>query len=133
MDQDKVLTIARAYADAVRNVMNPSGVFLYGSQSKGTATRDSDIDIAVVVDQLPGDYLESLSLLWKLTRSVSEELEPVLLSTRDRERIPSHDPDHRHRCLTQILTQNGKNPGGAERVWSPGFGRPPEQKGPESV
>ena len=85
MDQNKVLTIARAYADAVRNVMNPSGVFLYGSQSKGAATRDSDIDIAVVVDQLPGDYLESLSLLWKLTRSVSEEIEPVLLSSRDTE------------------------------------------------
>lgn len=65
--------------------MHSSGVFLYGYQSKGTATRDSDIDIAVVVDQLPGDYLESLSLLWKLTRSVSEKIEPVLLSSHDTE------------------------------------------------
>ena len=85
MDQDKVLRIAKAYADAVRSVMAPSGVFLYGSQARGTAGRDSDIDIAVVVDQLPGDYLESLALLWKLTRSVSAAIEPVLLSSGDTE------------------------------------------------
>ena len=85
MDQDKVLTIARAYADAVRNVMKPSGVFLYGSQSKGTATRDSDIDIAVVVKQIPGDYLDTVSALWRLTRSISQEIEPVLLTADDAE------------------------------------------------
>ena len=85
MDQSTVLSLAKAYADAVRSVMTTAGVFLYGSQARGTATRDSDIDIAVVVDRLPDDYLETLSLLWKLTRSVSQEIEPVLLSGEDDE------------------------------------------------
>ena len=85
MDQSTVLSLAKAYADAVRSVMKTAGGFLYGSQARGTATRDSDIDIAVVVDRLPDDYLETLSLLWKLTRSVSQEIEPVLLSGEDDE------------------------------------------------
>ena len=85
MDQSTVLSLAKAYADAVRSVMKTAVVFLYGSQARGTATRDSDIDIAVVVDRLPDDYLETLSLLWKLTRYVSQEIEPVLLSGEDDE------------------------------------------------
>ena len=85
MDQSTVLNLAKAYADAVRSIMKTSGIFLYGSQARCTATRDSDIDIAVVVDRLPDDYLETLSLLWKLTRSVSQEIEPVLLSGEDDE------------------------------------------------
>ena len=67
MDQEAVLSIAKEYAAAVRN----------------TATKDSDIDIAVVVNQIPGDYLDAVSVLWKLTRSVSQEIEPVLLTPDD--------------------------------------------------
>ena len=83
MAQDEVLNIAKEYADAVRSIMQTSGVFLYGSYAKGTATEDSDIDIAVVVDQIPGDYLNIVSKLWSLTRDVSQEIEPVLLTTAD--------------------------------------------------
>ena len=85
MYQSTVVCFAKAYADAVRSVIKNAGVVLNGSQARGTATRDSDIDIAVVVDRLPDDYLETLSLLWKLTRSVSQEIEPVLLSGEDDE------------------------------------------------
>ena len=83
MAQDEVLNIAKAYADAVRSIMQTSGVFLYGSYAKGTATADSDIDIAVVVDQIPGDYLSMVSKLWSLTRNISQEIEPVLLTAAD--------------------------------------------------
>ena len=85
MAQDEVLNIAKAYANAVRGIMKTTGVFLYGSHAKGTATKDSDIDIAVVVDQISGDYLSTVSKLWSLTRSVSEEIEPVLLTAADRQ------------------------------------------------
>ncbi len=85
MDQGKVLTLARTYAQAVRGAMDAKDIFLFGSQARGTATEDSDIDIAVVVDKIPGDYLSAVSLLWKLGRSVSLEIEPVLLSADDRD------------------------------------------------
>lgn len=83
MDQEKVLSLAKEYAAAVREVVDASAVFLYGSHAKGTATEDSDIDIAVVVKELPGDYLDTLSALWRLTRRVDQNIEPVLLTPDD--------------------------------------------------
>ena len=85
MDQGTVLKIAKEYAAAVREIMDTASVFLYGSYAKGTATKDSDIDIAVVVKQIPGDYLDTISALWRLTRSISQEIEPVLLTADDAE------------------------------------------------
>ena len=83
MDQGDVLKIAKEYAAAVRKMMDTTSIFLYGSYAKGTATKESDIDIAVVVKQIPGDYLDTVASLWKLTRSISHEIEPVLLSADD--------------------------------------------------
>ena len=54
-------------------------IILYGSHAKGTATKDSDIDIAVIVDAIDTDYLSAVSKLWSLTRSVNDEIEPVLM------------------------------------------------------
>lgn len=83
MAENKVLTLARQYADAVRGTMEAKNIFLYGSQAQGTATQHSDIDIAVVVDEVPGDYLNVMALLWKLGREISHDIEPVLLSDDD--------------------------------------------------
>jgi len=44
---------------------------------------DNDIDIAVVMDEVPDDYLSTMALPWKLTRSVDHEIEPVLLTSAD--------------------------------------------------
>ena len=60
MVEEKVLTTAREYAAAVRKAMNVRNIFLYGSHAKGEAKKDSDIDIAVVADQVPGDYLDTM-------------------------------------------------------------------------
>jgi len=34
---------------------------------KGTTTADSNINIVVVIDGIPVDYLSTMALLWKLT------------------------------------------------------------------
>ena len=81
MVEEKVLTTAREYAAAVRKAMNVRNIFLYGSHAKGEAKKDSDIDIAVVADQVPGDYLDTMASLWRLTSAVDESIEPVLLLT----------------------------------------------------
>ena len=85
MVEEKVLTTAREYAAAVRKTMNVRNIFLYGSHAKGDAKKDSDIDIAVVADQVPGDYLDTMASLWRLTNDVDENIEPVLLLTADDE------------------------------------------------
>jgi len=85
MDKNEVLTYAKEYAAAVRKTMDADEIFLYGSHAKGTATKNSDIDIAVIVDDISGDYLSAVSLLWKLSRTVNEDIEPVLLTSSDAE------------------------------------------------
>ena len=81
MDQEKVLNVAKEYAAAVRKIIDTTAVFLYGSYAKGTSSKDSDIDI--VVAQIPGDYLDTVAALWKLTRSFNHDIEPVLLTAED--------------------------------------------------
>ena len=76
----KTVEIARLYAQKVRSCMPVSMVVLYGSHARGTAGKDSDIDIAVVVDEFHGDYLKTSADLFNLVRTVNKRIEPVLLS-----------------------------------------------------
>jgi len=82
MDRATALKNATAYAEEVRKALNPYSIILYGSYAKDSATEDSDIDIAVIFDGYTGDWLKDSALLWKLTRSVSTVIEPILLDRR---------------------------------------------------
>ena len=59
--------------------MPVSMVVLYGSYARGTAKKNSDIDIAVVVEKFRGNYLEASAELFNLVRAVNKRIEPVLL------------------------------------------------------
>ena len=80
MDKEKVVKLAQRYKAAVAEHFPIKALYLYGSYSKGNATEDSDIDIAVVVDRLCDNYFEDTPLLWKLRRKISNLIEPVLLT-----------------------------------------------------
>ena len=80
MDKEKVVKIAQRYKAAVAEHFPIKALYLYGSYSKGNATEDSDIDIAVVVDRLCDNYFEDTPLLWKLRRKISNLIETVLLT-----------------------------------------------------
>ena len=80
MDKAKAIQIAKSYKAAVESRLPLKALYLYGSYSKGNATEDCDIDIAVVVDCLCDNYFEDTPLLWKLRRKVSNLIEPVLLT-----------------------------------------------------
>lgn len=60
-----------------------SSIFLYGSHTRGTATPESDIDIAVVVNEIRDDYLDTLAELWWISRKISLDIGPVLLVAGD--------------------------------------------------
>lgn len=84
MDKTAALKSAQAYAQAVRTILNPTAIILFGSYVNGTPTADSDIDIAVVVDGFKGDKWKTSSALWHLTWNVDDRIEPILLdSTQD--------------------------------------------------
>lgn len=81
MGKNDVIEIVRRYKDAVVSEMGPAQVYLYGSYSKGTAHEGSDIDVAVMVPEIKGDFLKVSSLLWSLTWDVSSLIEPVLIDS----------------------------------------------------
>ena len=56
-----------------------------GSYARGDFRKDSDIDVAVVVPRssISDDILKDMAKLFKLRRSISNDIEPVLLIDED--------------------------------------------------
>jgi uncharacterized protein len=79
----KIIEIAQRYAEKVRDAMPVKMVVLYGSHFSGKPHRDSDIDIAVIVDEFRGDYLKASANLFNLVRGINTRIEPVLLSRKN--------------------------------------------------
>ena len=56
---------------------------MFGSYVKGNYTQDSDIDVAIVVNQLDDDFFKTTPILWKLRRQIDIRIEPVLIENRN--------------------------------------------------
>lgn len=69
-------TIVRQYAELLKAVYSIHSIYLYGSQSCGVPTEDSDIDVAVVSENFSGDPVEDMVQLMKYRRSVDLRIEP---------------------------------------------------------
>ena len=56
--------------------------WLFGSYAKGNAHKDSDIDIALVVNHLDENYsvLKTEPVLWRLKRQIDLRIEPHLIA-----------------------------------------------------
>lgn len=80
MDKKQAIILAQKYKELVAEKLPVKALYLYGSYSKGDYRKDSDIDIAVIVERLADNYFEDTPLLWKLKRKVSNLIEPVLLT-----------------------------------------------------
>lgn len=80
MDKEQAITLAKRYKEAISEKLPIKALYLYGSFSKGTYHKDSDIDIAVVVDKLNDDYFADTPILWRVKRKVCNLIEPVLLT-----------------------------------------------------
>jgi len=68
----KVLELVERFADKAQDIVPSSRIYLYGSHVKGTARSSSDIDVAVVVDEIPG-YQENARVI----REPSDMLETL--------------------------------------------------------
>ena len=79
MDQT-VIEKVKQYADIVRHTMRVKRILLYGSYARGCEHASSDIDVAVIVDNLEGNYLDLSSKLFELVDKIDVRIEPVLLN-----------------------------------------------------
>ena len=79
--RDEALDLVRQYKHIIaKHFAEEPQVMLYGSYSKGTATKDSDIDVAVIVSSYGDRKLELSKALWHDVDDVSLLIEPVLIS-----------------------------------------------------
>jgi predicted nucleotidyltransferase len=75
IDVEGALAIAREYVDSVGKVFSVKQAFLFGSYAKGNNHEDSDIDVALIIDEVE-DLLEAQLAMFKLRRSIDTRLEP---------------------------------------------------------
>lgn len=94
MDQATALEHAKRYAGLVCRELSPCKVILYGSLVNGNFNDNSDIDIAIIKDNLGENYWDLSKKVNRLTRNIDTRIEPVLLQT---------DKD-RSGFLTNVLT-----------------------------
>ena len=79
LDKGEALNLTRRYKEAILPSFSNAKVYLFGSYAKDCARPESDIDVAVIVPKLEGDWLKLSSLLWRKTLDVDTTIEPVLI------------------------------------------------------
>ena len=83
MDKRETLDLVRRFSAALQTVFNPARLVLYGSYATGSQTAASDIDVAVIVDHVNGDFLDQEIQLYRLRREIDDRIEPVLIEAGD--------------------------------------------------
>jgi predicted nucleotidyltransferase len=86
MGKDAVVARVKRYADRVAREFPVRMVVLFGSQVSGEASPDSDIDVAVVFEEITGDYLTAAARLCALRNDIDPMIEPHLLTERGESR-----------------------------------------------
>ena len=82
LTRDEALALVRKYKQVIRSRFDfEPKVMMFGSYSKGYANPDSDIDVAVVVSEVQGDFLKESAKLWRLTLDVNTLIEPILIES----------------------------------------------------
>ena len=81
LSRDEALDLVRQYKHIIaKHFSQEPRVLMFGSYSKVTANRYSDIDVAVVVPSYGDRKLELSKALWHDVDEVSLLIEPVLMS-----------------------------------------------------
>ncbi len=99
MDKKEAIRKVQQYKLLLGNHFDLDSVYLFGSYARETYRDDSDIDVAVVVNNVSEDYFAVNPLLWKLRRQVDDRIEPVLI---DKNNDKSGFPDEIKRSGIEI-------------------------------
>ena len=83
MDKEQAIGIVKDYKAAISHLFDTAKVYLYGSYSKGNQHAESDIDVAVIVPELHGDWLKLSTRLWMIAPQVDIHIEPVLMEENE--------------------------------------------------
>ncbi len=82
MDQ-KVFNRVKLFASNIQALFPVKMIILYGSYARGTERPDSDIDVAVVVNELNDNWLKVNSKLFLMSSDIDDKIEPNLIICKD--------------------------------------------------
>lgn len=80
MEKREAIIKVEAYSHLLMDHFHFENVYLFGAYAKGTNKEDSDIDVAIVVKHIEGDYFSIKPLLWKLRRHTDDRIESILIN-----------------------------------------------------
>jgi predicted nucleotidyltransferase len=72
----QIIETVKKYVAAIEKDYKIDGVYLFGSYAKGTQTADSDIDVAVLLQNGMDKRFEEMANLYKYTRGIDSRIEP---------------------------------------------------------
>lgn len=75
MAPESVIDIVKKYISIMPADLKPRSVWLFGSQVRGSASEDSDIDVAMVFDKLEDIFKQQFRLM-KARRGIDLRIEP---------------------------------------------------------
>jgi len=73
---DELNKIIKYFLNETQKKYNIAAAYLYGSFAKGTSSKWSDIDVAVVSSDFSDDLFEDRLFLMRLAASIDDRLEP---------------------------------------------------------
>lgn len=79
MDKNAVINIAMAYKELLKGHFEFEKMYIFGSYANGNNTEDSDIDIALIVNNYEFDFLTTIPKLWNLRSKIDYRIEPIVI------------------------------------------------------
>lgn len=80
---NELMQIIQKYVDKILENYNVEAIILFGSYAKGTEHEDSDIDIAVITDDIENDIFDEEVKLMILRRGIDYRIEPHIIRIQD--------------------------------------------------
>ena len=81
----RIMEIVKRYVEKVCKEYQIKAIILFGSYAKGTEHKDSDIDIAVITDDIKTDRFDEEIKLMQLRWDIDLRIEPHIISISDYE------------------------------------------------
>ena len=82
MDKEKVRRLVEEYAKLVVSNMVVNKIILYGSYARGDFRKDSDIDVAIIINS-DSNVFDLMVELMMLTQNIDLRIEPHPIKVKD--------------------------------------------------
>lgn len=78
-----IMDIIQKYIEKISQHYKVEAIILFGSYAKGTEHEDSDIDIAIITDDIKNDIFDEELNLMRLRRKIDTRIEPHIIRIQD--------------------------------------------------